>query len=165
MWSQLIDILANLAKQYDIIVRLAAKKRSALIAVDFKTVDTIRKAEEKTIAAIEDLEQQRVSVVDFIIGERAAVYAEEGVTPNRFLIYTLAPKEYREPLFKASDRLSERVEAAKEASDGNRMILESALQAVIYKMNRISQTTVDQSYGSAGQENTTALRRSLNYDA
>ena len=162
MWQQLIVLLGDLTKQYDILLKLAAKKHTALVSVDFQTVDLVRKAEEKTIAAIDELEKKRLEVLT------ALASSDEGsrdISPdiNRRDLYRLAPEEVKKDLLTAGNELSAKVDAVKEASDNNTLLMKSALQAVTYKLNRLSKTSVDQGYGPGGTESVTALRRSLDF--
>lgn len=163
MWQQLIDLLGDVTKQYDVLLKLAAKKHTALIGVDFQQVDLIRKAEEKTIREIEALEKKRLELLTLL----AQREGNDEISPeiNRRDLYRLAPEDVKKPLLAAGNRLSDKVEAVKTASDGNTLLMESALQAVTYKLNRLSKTSVDQSYGPGGSENTTAHRKSLDFEA
>ncbi|MBQ5759248.1 MAG: flagellar export chaperone FlgN [Schwartzia sp.] len=163
MWQQLIVLLGDLTKQYDILLKLAAKKHTALVTVDFQTVDLVRKAEEKTIAAIDGLEKRRLELLAFL----ADAEGSQEISPeiNRRDLYRLAPEEVKKELLTAGNELSAKVEAVKEASDNNTLLLKSALQAVTYKLNRLSKTSVDQSYGPGGSESVTAHRKSLDFGA
>lgn len=163
MWQQLIVLLGDLTKQYDILLKLAAKKHTALVTVDFQTVDLVRKAEEKTIAAIDGLEKRRLE----LLASLADAEGSREISPeiNRRDLYRLAPEEVKKELLTAGNELSAKVEAVKEASDNNTLLLKSALQAVTYKLNRLSKTSVDQSYGPGGSESVTAHRKSLDFGA
>ena len=163
MWQQLIVLLGDLTKQYDILLKLAAKKHTALVTVDFQTVDLVRKAEEKTIAAIDGLEKRRLE----LLASLADAEGSQEISPeiNRRDLYRLAPEEVKKDLLTAGNELSAKVEAVKEASDNNTLLLKSALQAVTYKLNRLSKTSVDQSYGPGGSESVTAYRKSLDFGA
>lgn len=163
MWQQLIVLLGDLTKQYDILLKLAAKKHTALVTVDFQTVDLVRKAEEKTIAAIDGLEKRRLELLAFL----ADAEGSQEISPeiNRRDLYRLAPEEVKKELLTAGNELSAKVEAVKEASGNNTLLLKSALQAVTYKLNRLSKTSVDQSYGPGGSESVTAHRKSLDFGA
>ena len=163
MWQQLIVLLGDLTKQYDILLKLAAKKHTALVTVDFQTVDLVRKAEEKTIAAIDGLEKRRLE----LLASLADAEGSQEISPeiNRRDLYRLAPEEVKKDLLTAGNELSAKVEAVKEASDNNTLLLKSALQAVTYKLNRLSKTSVDQSYGPGGSESVTAHRKSLDFGA
>ena len=163
MWQQLIVLLGDLTKQYDILLKLAAKKHTALVTVDFQTVDLVRKAEEKTIAAIDGLEKRRLE----LLASLADAEGSQEISPeiNRRDLYRLAPEEVKKDLLTAGNELSAKVEAVKEASDNNTLLLKSALQAVTYKLNRLSKTSVDQSYGPGGSESVTAHRKSFAFGA
>lgn len=163
MWQQLIVLLGDLTKQYDILLKLAAKKHTALVTVDFQTVDLVRKAEEKTIAAIDGLEKGRLE----LLASLADAEGSQEISPeiNRRDLYRLAPEEVKKALLTAGNELSAKVEAVKEASDNNTLLLKSALQAVTYKLNRLSKTSVDQSYGPGGSESVTAHRKSFDFGA
>ena len=163
MWQQLIVLLGDLTKQYDILLKLAAKKHTALVNVDFQTVDLVRKAEEKTIAAIDGLEKRRLELLSAL----ADMEDSQDISPeiNRRDLYRLAPEEVKKDLLTAGNELSAKVDAGKEASDNNTLLMKSALQAVTYKLNRLSKTSVDQGYGPGGTESVTAHRRSLDFGA
>ena len=121
MWQQLIVLLGDLTKQYDILLKLAAKKHTALVTVDFQTVDLVRKAEEKTIAAIDGLEKRRLE----LLASLADAEGSQEISPeiNRRDLYRLAPEEVKKELLTAGNELSAKVEAVKEASDNNTLLL------------------------------------------
>lgn len=163
MWQQMIVLLEDITKKYDVLLKLAAKKHAALVGVDFQQVDLIRRAEEKTIGEIDRLEKRRLEIL-------VSLAEQEGngeISPeiNRRDLYRLAPDEVKKPLLAAGNRLSDKVESVRAASDGNTLLMQGALQAVTYKLNRLSKTSVDQSYGPGGSENTTAHRKSLDFEA
>lgn len=163
MWQQLIVLLGDLTKQYDILLKLAAKKHAALVSVDFQTVDLVRKAEEKTITAIDGLEKQRLKLLTVLAEQDDS--GAIGPDINRHDLYRLAPEEIKKDLLTAGNELSAKVDALKEAGENNTLLLKSALQAVTYKLNRLSKTSVDQSYGPGGSESVTAHRKSLDFGA
>lgn len=163
MWQQLIVLLGDITKQYDVLLKLAAKKHTALIGVDFQKVDLIRKAEEKTIGEINRLEKRRLELLTSLAEREGS--GEISPEINRRDLYRLAPEAVKKQLLAAGNRLSDKVDAVRTASDGNTLLMKSALQAVTYKLNRLSKTSVDQSYGPGGSENTTAHRKSLDFEA
>ena len=69
------------------------------------------------------------------------------------------PAEFRASLHEIHERLNERVSEAQEASDANEFLIRHALGAVEYHLNRLSNSSIDPTYGQKGNESVTREKK------
>ena len=160
MWQELIETLNELNKTYCALIALSEKKHKALIVIDLKSIEAVNGEEAKLTQRIRALETKRQkALIDLAVENRAITkdtkmkdLARFAPTPNHRLLI--------EKLHAALDTSTKR---AQELAENNRVLIEGALSAVTYHLNRIGGTTVQPSYGRAG-ETGVQQRRRLNFE-
>ena len=63
MWQEFANNLNELNKAYKALIELGKKKRSALVLVDMKTVESLLKTEEELTDSVARLEKTRQSLL------------------------------------------------------------------------------------------------------
>lgn len=148
MWQELVKVLGKLADAYERLVALARKKQGALVAVDMERLEQLLGEEKGLIDEIEHLEFGRQQILAQLAKEvptlRSAATMEE--------VGQHSPADLRPWLTQLHRRLDEAVERAKEAGKANEFLIQSALSAVRYHLNRIGNSVVEPNYGGKGQE-------------
>ncbi|MBR1553667.1 MAG: flagellar biosynthesis protein FlgN, partial [Schwartzia sp.] len=69
------------------------------------------------------------------------------------------PEELRMALRKVHARLNKTVRDAQEAGDANEFLIRQALGAVEYHLNRLSNSSIDPTYGQTGKESVTREKK------
>lgn len=148
MWQELVKVLGKLAEAYERLIALARRKQGALIAVDMEALEQLLDEEKGLIDEIEHLEFGRQQVLSQLAKEvpdlRAAATMEE--------VGQYSPADLRPWLARLHRRLDEAVSGAKEAGKANEFLIQSALSAVQYHLNRLGNSVVEPAYGGKGQE-------------
>ena len=159
MDKDFIDLLTRLNAAYELLIKLGKQKKKALITIDMKTVAGLNDQEEKITSAITQMEKQRQAKLLGLIKADAHIRPD---TTMAEMIRRAAPAQ-RETLTKLYDALTKNVAGARQLSEDNRVPVEAALRAVNYHLNRIGGTTVQPSYGKAGETGVQQHRR-LNFE-
>ena len=154
MWQNLIQALKELSDAYAALLGISGKKRAALVAVDLKGLEPIVEEEKQQLERIRVAEKRR----------QDALLALSREIPSTHAATTMAEVEAACPEFRASlheihERLNERVGKAQEASDANEFLIRHALGAVEYHLNRLSNSSIDPTYGQKGNESVTREKK------
>ena len=148
MWQDLVNVLETLVKHYQELLALAHKKTAVLVAVDMKGLEKLVQQEEKIIAAIHAAEECRKKALQVLsqkeMGIRTDMHMEE--------LVAMSPGLQRESLRKLHQELNEVIQKVKAESENNSLLVNSALSAVKYHLNRIGGTQVQPTYGRQGGE-------------
>jgi len=159
MDKDFIDLLNRLNAAYELLIKLGRQKKKALIAIDMKAVAGLNDQEEKITSAIAQMEKQRQAKL------LALIKADASIRPDTTMAEMIrrARPDQRQGLQSLYDALTKHVSEARQLTEDNRILVEAALRAVHYHLNRIGGTTVQPSYGRAG-ETGVQQRRRLNFE-
>lgn len=161
MWRELIVLLQQIRDAYARSIEIGKKKHNALVGLDFQTLDALNKQEEKLTGEIRQLEEKRLKLMAELSKEQAGI--EQDIKLSR-LIAKLPSGPIRSSLYTLYAELSEKVKAAKQLSDDNRVLIRAAMSAVSYHLNRVGGVRANSTYGSSGDEGGTQ-RRNLDFHA
>lgn len=148
MWQEFAGTLNELNKTYQELIALGNKKRAALVTLDMKGLEALLEPEQKLTARVQTLEEKRQKALIHLAVTNREVNRESKLD----VLLPLAPAQLQPVLRQLNATLSKNVAAAKELSDGNQLLITSAMNAVSYHLNRIGGVRVEGSYGSAGGE-------------
>ena len=147
MWKNLIDTLDELGDSYDKLFTLGEKKRSALVAIDMKTLSNTLDAEQLITAKIQKLEKKRVEILRGL--SQADKTLTESTKPKDF--YKKAPSpDMQKKLIELHKRLSKSVDRALTLRNNNQVLAQCALDAVQGQLNKLSGATVEPTYSGKG---------------
>lgn len=147
MWQQLIEVLNKLCNVYDGLAKLGEKKRDALVAVDADALSKILDQEQIIAAKIQKLEQQRGAILIELSKNNPTVNADTKATD----FYKTAPTQYvTKKLLEIHKQLTENVERTLKIRDNNQILAQTALDAVTFKLNRLSGAFIEPTYGTKG---------------
>ena len=161
MWQRLASNLATIIKYYQALAELNEEKRKVLTFVDMQGLDKVVHHEEKIIADINKAEELRQQ-----IGRELAA-ADVKIQPDMKLVqmsYQCPDNALRERLLKLHAMLDELVKKVKQASENNEILIVAALNAVNFRLNKLCGVTVENRYGSHGQEQVSHARN-LDFEA
>ena len=157
MWQDLIHALKDLSDAYAALLEIAGRKRAILVAVDLKGLEPIVAEEEQQLERIRAAEKRR---------QDALLALSKGI-PSTHSATTMAeveracPVDLRATLRSIHAQLGKRVEEAKEVGEMNEFLIRQALGAVEYHLNRLSNSSIDPTYGDKGAE---TVSREKKYD-
>ena len=154
-WKELLQTLSALNKSYQALIELSQKKHKALVFIDLQTLETLNSAEEKLTQDIRELEQQRQKALIHLAVENRAIKKDTRMTE---LAHYAPTPQIRGLLAKLHAALGASTTKAQELRENNRVLIEGALSAVTYHLNRLGGVHVENTYGSAGQEVVTHAR-------
>ena len=147
MWQQLIEVLNKLCNVYDGLAKLGEKKRDALVAVDADALSKILDQEQIIAAKIQKLEQQRGAILIELSKNNPNVSSDTKATD----FYKTAPTQYvTKKLLEIHKQLTENVERTLKIRDNNQILAQTALDAVTFKLNRLSGAFIEPTYGTKG---------------
>lgn len=147
MWQQLIEVLNQISTVYDGLAKLGEKKRDALVAVDMDSLAKILDQEQIIAAKIQNLEKKRGALLLELSKDIPNV--NSGTKAEDF--YKKAPTQYvTNTLLKIHKQLSQNVERTLKIRDNNQILAQVALDAVKFKLNRLSGAVVEPTYGTGG---------------
>ena len=155
MWKELIRSLDDLSDAYESLLAIEGKKRAVLVAVDLKGLEALVGEEEKQLERIRAAEKRRRDAL-------LALSKEFPVAPARTTmkeVEAVCPKEFRGELHELHVRVGKRASEAKEAGGMNEFLIRQALGAVEYHLNRLSNSSIDPTYGQKGQESVTREKK------
>lgn len=148
MWQELVHCLKDLSDAYAALFAIAKKKRAVLVAVDLKGLENLIEEEKQQLERIREDEKRRqdalLALSKGIPGVRASMTMSE--------VEDACPVGLREELKTLHKRLVGAVASAQEAGETNEFLIRQALSAVEYHLNRASNSAVEPTYGSQGQE-------------
>lgn len=148
MWQDFANTLNDLNKAYTALIEIGKKKRSALVLIDMKTVESLLPVEEKLTADIARLEKTRQN----ILLKLAATNEKLGPDSRMQDIMGLIPKgKLRDVIQKLYTMLQASVQEAKELSEGNAFLIRAAMDAAAFHLNRIGGAKVEPAYGKGGE--------------
>ena len=148
MWQNLIHALKDLSDAYAALLSISGKKRAALVAVDLKGLEPIVEEEKQQLERIRVAEKRRQDALLALSKEIPSTHAATTMAE----VEAACPEELRLLLRKAHVRLNKTVNDAQEASDANEFLIRQALGAVEYHLNRLSNSSIDPTYGQTGTE-------------
>ena len=161
MWQRLASNLATIIKYYQALAELNEEKRKVLTFVDMQGLDKVVHHEEKIIADINKAEELRQQIV------RELAAADVKIQPDMKLVqmsYQCPDNALRERLLRLHAMLDELVKKVKQASENNEILIVAALNAVNFRLNKLGGVTVENRYGSHGQEQASHARN-LDFEA
>ncbi len=161
MWQKLIDLLTQLNQAYTMLAKLGRQKHGALVVIDMQQVDALNQQEEQLTQAVQQLERRRQALM------LELVKSDAGLRPDMTASDMLGhcPGNWRSSLATQHEALTKRVAEVQELSANNRVLVQAALQAVHYHLNRIGGTSVEPAYGHGGTEQGTQGHRNLDFQA
>jgi hypothetical protein len=161
MWPKLIDLLTQLNKAYDMLHQLGQQKRGALIVIDMQQVEELNAKEGQLTTAISRLEQQRQALLLQMLAEN------DDLKPDMQARDMIGhcPGTWRSSLASQYEALTKKVAEVQALSADNRVLVQAALQAVHYHLNRIGGTSVEPAYDQGGTEQGTQGHRNLDFQA
>lgn len=148
-WKALVKTISDINQAYQSLIALSQKKHKALIIIDLKTIEAVNGEEARLTQEIQKLEQTRQKALIRLAVENRAITKE---TKMKDLVRSAPTPQLRLLLEKLHAALSASVKQAEELRDNNRVLIEGALSAVTYHLNRLGGAHVENTYGSAGQE-------------
>ncbi len=148
MWRDMIQVLGSLAEAYERLIAIGKAKRDTLVAIDMKRLEKLLDAEQSVIDEIQQLENGRQKLLKALSKKEPRLIPE--MTMNEVL--AVSPREIRPQLKAIHKKLDDMVEQAKMVSGDNEFLIQGALSAVSYHLNRLSNAEVEQGYGQRGQE-------------
>ena len=155
MWQNLIQALKELSDAYAALLGISGKKRAALVAVDLKGLEPIVEEEKQQLERIRVAEKRRQDALLALSGEIPSSHAAVTMAD----VEAACPKELRTSLREIHGLLTKRVGEAQEASDANEFLIRHALGAVEYHLNRLSNSSIDPTYGQKGKESVTREKK------
>ena len=161
MWQELAATLNELNKAYQQLVELGKQKRTALVAIDMKTLERLLKDEDALTKRVQELEQQRQKALIRLAVQDRSISKDSKLED---LLQHAPNAQLKQVLTQLHKSLSANTAAAKELSDGNSLLIRGAMQAVAYHLNRIGGATVEPTYGQGGGE-VVSHRQNYEFDA
>ena len=155
MWQNFIQALKDLSDAYAALLNISGKKRAALVAVDLKGLEPIVEEEKQQLERIRVVEKRRQDALLALSGEIPSSHAAVTMAD----VEAACPKELRTSLREIHGLLTKRVGEAQEASDANEFLIRHALGAVEYHLNRLSNSSIDPTYGQKGKESVTREKK------
>ncbi|MDD6698546.1 MAG: flagellar protein FlgN [Veillonellaceae bacterium] len=154
-WKELLQVLNGLNKSYEALIELSQKKHKALVFIDIKSIEAMNDTEAKLTQDIRQLEERRQKALIHLAVENRAIKKDTRMA--ELARYAPTP-QIRVLLQKLHEALTVSTTKAQELRENNRVLIEGALSAVTYHLNRIGGTHVENTYGSSGQEVVTHAR-------
>lgn len=156
MWQDLIDVLTKLCSAYDGLIKIGEKKRAALVTIDMDGLSRILDEEQIAAARIQALEKRRGSILNEL-SHSGKVKVKFGRAEE---FYHSAPTPAIEKKLNALHQLlTVNVEQALELRDNNQILAQSALNAVNFHLNRMTNAAVDPTYGNNGANSITHQKK------
>lgn len=147
MWQKLLETLNNLCTIYDELAKLGEKKRDALVAVNVDALSKILDHEQLIAVKIQNIEKQRGSILLELSKNNPAV--NSNLKAEDF--YRMAPTPFlQKKLLAVHKQLSQNVERTLTIRDNNQILAQSALNAVNFRLNKLSGAFVEPTYGNKG---------------
>ena len=158
MWTKLVDVLGKICVVYDNLAKIGERKRDALVTVDMEGLAKVLDEEQLAAAKIQRLEKERGNILKELAKNNLAI--NDATKAEDF--YKNAPSLAMEKrLISLHKSLSKSVNRAVKIRDNNQILAQGALDAVKYHLNRLSNATVDTTYGNKGGE---IVTRQKNFD-
>lgn len=161
MWQELAATLNELNKIYQQLVALGKKKREALVFVDMKTLEGLLREEETLTKKVGELEKTREKALIHLAVENRSIRKD---TKMEEMIRLAPNPQLRQILTQLYKALAKNTAEARELGEGNRLLIQGAMQAVSYHLNRIGGTAVEPAYGKGGNE-IVSHRKNYEFDA
>ncbi|MBQ7515026.1 MAG: flagellar protein FlgN [Schwartzia sp.] len=155
MWRDMIGALESLAEAYERLVAIGKAKRDTLVAIDMKRLEKLLDAEQTVLDEIQQLENGRQKILKSLSEKEPKLRPE--MTMQEVL--AVSPGEIRPQLKGIHKKLDDVVAQAKTVSGDNAFLIQGALSAVNYHLNRLSNAEVEQGYGQRGQEIVTRQKK------
>ena len=155
MWQNLIQALKELSDAYAALLAIAGKKRAVLVAVDLKGLEPIVEEEKQQLERIRVAEKRRQDALLALSKEIPSNHAAATMTD----VETACPSDLRTTLRKIHAHLNKTVRDAQEAGEANEFLIRQALGAVEYHLNRLSNSSIDPTYGQTGKESVTREKK------
>ncbi len=155
MWQNLIQALKELSDAYAALLSISGRKRAALVAVDLKGLEPIVEEEKQQLERIRVAEKRRQDALLALSREIPTSHAATTMAE----VEAACPGELRTSLRQVHVRLNKAVNDAQEASEANEFLIRHALGAVEYHLNRLSNSSIDPTYGQKGNESVTREKK------
>jgi len=156
MWQDLVDVLGEIVSHYEKLIALGKKKRAVLVVVDMKGLDAVTKDEQAILAAIQKAEEKRKRIL------LKMSMTDPKMRPDMRLVETYlhcSSAKTRTALQKLHAKLNQVTQEAQESEENNAILLNAALEAVRFQLNRIHGSEVSPTYGGHGQERVTSRKK------
>ena len=148
MWQEFANTLNDLNKDYKALIEIGKKKRTALVLVDMKTVESLLPQEEKLTGHIAQLEKKRQAVLLKLAATSDKLGPESKMEDIVELIPTGKLKVVVQELY---TMLQATVQEAQELSEGNALLIRAAMEAAAFHLNRLGGAKVEPAYGKGGE--------------
>ena len=155
MWQNLIQALKDLSGAYAALLDIESKKSGVLVAVDMKGLETLLGEEEQQLERIRVAEKCRQDALLALSRKIPSMHADMAMKE----VEAACPDELRPSLRALHTALGQRVEKAREAGGKNEFLIRQALGAVEYHLNRLSNSSIDPTYGGTGKESVTREKK------
>lgn len=157
MWQDLVKVLEGLTAAYGRLLKIAREKQAALVSLDMKGLEGLLQTEQGIVDEIHRLETERQSVLKRLLKELSL--SEADMTMEK--IIGVSPSDLRPWLKQSHQRLNDAVSQTTAAGKENEFLIQNALSAVAYHLNRLGHSAVEPAYGEKGQE---VVSRRKNFD-
>ncbi|MGP1471047.1 MAG: flagellar protein FlgN [Schwartzia sp. (in: firmicutes)] len=148
MWQEFVKVLGKLTAAYERLAALAQEKQAALAGVDMERLEQLLGDEKRLLDEIEHLEFGRQQILAQLAREVPAL--REAATMEAVGQYS--PADLRPWILRLHRQLDEAVSKVKTVGKTNEFLIQSALSAVRYHLNRLGNSVVEPTYGGKGQE-------------
>ena len=155
MWQNLIQALKELSDAYAALLDIETQKGGVLVAVNMKGLEALLGEEEQQLERIRVAEQSRQDALLALSKEIPSSHAAMTMAE----VEAACPAHIRPSLQALHKVLGERVRKAREAGGTNEFLIRHALGAVEYHLNRLSNSSIDPTYGQTGKESVTREKK------
>ena len=162
MWREFAQVLNELNKTYKELVTLGEKKHGALVAIDMAGLEQLLQQEESLTATVRQLEQQRQKYLIDLAVENRELKKDSRMRD----VVRLAPPPLQPVLQQLYAELDAGATRVRELSEDNDVLVQAALRAVHFHMNRLNGTQAGSTYGQGGSESApNGTSRRFQFDA
>ena len=155
MWQNLIQALKDLSDAYAALLDIESKKSGVLVAVDMKGLEALLREEEQQLERIRVAEKSRQDALSALSKKIPSIHSAMTMKD----VEAICPKELSSLLHVLHTTLGQRVEKVREAGGINEFLIRNALGAVEYHLNRLSNSSIDPTYGQKGKESVTREKK------
>lgn len=155
MWQDLIAVLHELIAAYQEHLTIGEEKRRILISSDLSSLEQILKDQEKNISRIERAEKKRRKIFIDISFQHQNLDTDIKAKD----LYQIAPLKLQKALIRLHQDLENIVEQNQNMTQNNEILASAALHAVKIQLNKLTDTTIEPTYGKKGEEKITTKQK------
>ena len=148
MWQELAAALNELNKTYQQLIELGKRKRTILVTIDMKALESLIAEEEQLTRTIGALEQRRQKALIHLAVENRSIKQDTQMSE----VLELAPQALQPVLRQLTQSLTSSIGTVQELRDSNNILIRAAMNAAAYHLNRIGGAKVEPGYGQGGGE-------------